>query len=178
MALFNRPGWKYIRGLAPPLLVLAVLLGWLGYLLYARAHWWQQTDENNVREWLNEARPFRETLPKLVRDYLDPNKPTPFTKAEEIREQLESLVEPTRVFPGQLPLFPEIYRIEVYFSDPSLAPIVWGSGTPRSGRGQVLEYDLLGEQDTRARLRIEYQLHAYNQRQREQERRQALLQGV
>ena len=81
MALFNRPGWKYFRGLAPPLLVLAVLLGWLAYLLYARAHWWQQTDENNLREWLNEARVFRKSLPELTREYLDQQQPD---KAEEI----------------------------------------------------------------------------------------------
>jgi signal transduction histidine kinase len=178
MALFNRPGWKYFRGLAPPLLVLAVLLGWLAYLLYARAHWWQQTDENNLREWLNEARVFRKSLPELTREYLDQQQPD---KAEEIAEQLKALGIPTRMYQGQLPLFPEIYRLELRFHDPknpNLPPIVWGDEPSAGHRGQVIDYNLLGEEDSRAKLHIEYQLHAYNQRQRDQEQRQALLQGV
>jgi len=178
MVLFDRAGWKYVRGLAPPLLVLAVLLGWLGYLLYDRAHWWQQSDENNLREWLNEARVFRQALPEQVREYLETQHPD---KAEEIHEQLKALGTPTKIYPGQLPLFPEIYRLEVRFApdlDPPLPPIVWGDELPRSHRGRHLDYDFLGENDRRAQLHVEYQLHAYNQRQREQEQRQALLQGV
>ncbi|MBL8792823.1 MAG: HAMP domain-containing histidine kinase [Planctomycetia bacterium] len=176
MVLFDRAGWKYVRGLAPPLLVLAVLLGWLGYLLYDRAHWWQQSDESNLREWLNEARVFRQALPEQVREYLEKQHPD---KAEEIHEQLKALGTPTKIYPGQLPLFPEIYRLEVRFApDVGLPPIVWADEVPRAHRGQHLEYDFLGGNDRRARLHLEYQLHAYNQRQREQEQRQALLQGV
>jgi signal transduction histidine kinase len=178
MALLDRASWRYIRGLTPPLIVLAVLLGWLAYLLYARVHWWQQTDENNLREWLNESQVFRKSLPELVREYLEQQRPE---KAEEIAEQLKSLGIPTRMYPSQLPLFPQIYRLELTFNDPQnpgLEPIVWGDDPAQARRGQILDYPLLGEKDNRARLRVEYQLHAYNQRQREQEQRQALQQNV
>jgi signal transduction histidine kinase len=181
VALVDRTGWKYVRGLTPPMLILAVLVGWLAYLLYSRAHWWQESDENSLREWLSEARPYRKTLPELVREYLQEADNPLSVKKEEIEEQLRALGDPLRLYPGQLPLFPEIYRIEIRFSDPenpNLRPIVWGDDTPRLSRGQVLFYPLLGEDDPRARLHVEYQLHAYNQRQREQEQRQAMLHGV
>lgn len=178
MRLFDRASWKYIRGLTPPLLMLAIVLGWLGYLLHARAYWWQQADENNLREWLNEARPFRKTLPELVGEYVDPDKPVPASKAEEIEQQLKALGMPTITYRGQLPLFPEIYRLELRFADPSLPTISWTDRVPRSHTGKVLEYNLLGETDQRAVLHVDYQLHAFNQRQQEQEQRQALLQGV
>jgi signal transduction histidine kinase len=179
MAVFDRTGWKYVRGLAPPMFVLVILLGWLGYLLYARAHWWEETDRNNLREWLNEARVVRNTLPDLVRGYLrEPDNPF---KAEELAEQIKALAVVLRVYTGMLPLFPEIYRIEIHFADPEhpgLPPIIWGDSSAPPRRGQVYEYNLLGEDDPRVRIHLEYQLHAYNQRQREQEERQALLQGV
>ncbi len=179
MPLLDRTGWKYVRGLTPPILVLAILLGWLGYLLYARAQWWQESDENNLREWLNESPIFRATLPELVRDYLDD--PDNDFKAEEVYEQVNALCVIPRVFGEQLPLFPKIYRVEIVFADPAhpnLPPIRWGDDAAPSSRGQVLEYNLISVDDPRARIRLEYQLHAYNQRQREQEHRQSLLQGV
>src|SRR5262249_19838411 len=104
--------WKYVRGLAPPVIVLAVLVGWLAYALYARVHFWQEADEYNLREWVNEARNFRKTLPELVREYLD--RPDDL-KAQEIEEHLRGLGDPTKRHQGQLPLFPLIYRLEVKF---------------------------------------------------------------
>src|SRR5262249_4235156 len=50
--------------------------------------------------------------------------------------------------------------------------------TVRSDRVGYLEYRLLGEQDNRAWLRVEYQLHAYNKRQRDEKQRQALTPAV
>jgi signal transduction histidine kinase len=176
MAVFNRPSWKYVRGLAPPLLVLAVLVGWLGHLLYTQAQHWQQTDEDNLREWLNESQVFRKTLPEMSRDYLEQQRPE---QAEEIYEQLKAMGNPLRINQGQLPLFPDIYLMEVRFSDPSLSPIAWGEEPSGSRRGQQLEYNLFEEKDKWAKVRIKYQLHAYNRRQRDQElRRQALFYGV
>src|SRR5262249_6060533 len=104
MAVPDRTGWEYGRRLTPPRLLPAVLPGWLGFLLYSRAQWWQESDENNLREWLNESPIFRATLPELVRDYLeDPENPF---KAEEVYEQLKALCVIPRVFGEQLPLFP------------------------------------------------------------------------
>jgi two-component system, cell cycle sensor histidine kinase and response regulator CckA len=176
--------WKYIRGLALPVLVLTGLVAWLGYALYARVHFWQQADEYNLREWLNEATTFRKTLPDLVREYLaDPDA----IKAEVIEEHLKDLGIASQRYPERLPLFPRIYRLEVRFLEPKddmKTALGWESNlprpsTPERGPGQgVLEYRLLGDADGRAIVRLEYQLHAYNKRQRDEEQRQALSLAV
>ncbi len=171
----RRSDWKYVRGLTPPVLVLAVLVGWLGYALYVRVQWWQDADEYNLREWLNEARVFRQTVPELVREYLVTRS---HKKAEEIAQQLQALGNPTRMFQGQLPLFPEVYRLEVRFADrltPPVPPIVWDDDAPRPATARVLEYRLLGDSDDRAVLRVQYQLHAYNKRQLDEQQRQTVI---
>ena len=150
-----------------------------------------------MREWLNESRTFRETLPDLVRQYLKlqqalsrvGNRPESFRlqdaityKEEEIHEQLKALGDPTKIYTGQLPLFPEIYSIEVRFHEsrnPPLAPIAWESHLPHPAgadqrRVRELEYRLLGEDDDRATLRIVYQLHAFNKRQQDEAQQQRL----
>lgn len=174
MAAPRRPrGWKYVRGLTPPILVFAILVGWLAYALFARIQVWQDADEFNLREWLNEARVFRKTLPELVREYLATEDPV---KAHEIGEQLRALGDPTRMYPDQLPLFPQIYRLEVYFPDARKSPpIAWDCEAPRAPRSyRILDYRLLGERDGRAILHVEYQLHAYNKQQKDEEQRQAM----
>ncbi|MBY0526779.1 MAG: HAMP domain-containing histidine kinase [Gemmataceae bacterium] len=166
--------WKYVRGLTPPVLVLAVLVCWLAYALHAKVEWSQDADEYNLREWLSEARVFRKTLPDLVREYLATRNPD---KAEEIYQQMDALGNPTRMYQEQLPLFPNIYRMEVRFADrlsPPEPPIVWDYGTG-SGQGRLMKYRLLGEHDDRAELYVEYQLHAYNKRQHDEEQRQTFL---
>src|SRR5437870_4345770 len=71
MAATNwRKVWKHVRGLAVPVLIIIALVAGLAYSLYSRAHFWQESDEYNLREWLNESRNFRPTLPDLVRQYL------------------------------------------------------------------------------------------------------------
>ncbi len=178
------PVWKYVRGLAPPVLVLAGLVGWLGYALYARVHFWREADEYNLREWLNEAHSYRPTLPELVRKYLaDPTN----VKAEEIKTHLRVLGQATRLNENQLPLFPVIYQLEVRLQpgkEDLELKLVWESHLPRpwspereQTRG-VLKYRLLGDHDDRALMRVEYQLHAFNKRQRDEEQRQALTLGV
>jgi two-component system, cell cycle sensor histidine kinase and response regulator CckA len=188
-------GWKYVRGLAPPVLILAAVVGWLGYLIVSRIHWSQQADEANMREWLDETVVFRNPLRTLVRDYLD----QPDTvKAQEITQQLKAMGDPTRMYQGQLPLFPVIYRLEIRFKkDLSLPGIFWDSYLPRPYgpvdadkesrvlRGSVrinpidsMDHRLLGEADDRAVLHVDYQLHAYNKRQQVEEQRQASVLAV
>ena len=65
-----RQYWLYIGGLAPGVVVWFVLAGWLAALLVDRANWSEQADAATVREWLDEARVFRKTLPELVREYV------------------------------------------------------------------------------------------------------------
>jgi signal transduction histidine kinase len=194
---------RWLRGLALPVLVLAVV-GWLAWTLYAQINFWQEADEYNLREWLNESRTSRKTLPEMVRDYLElqeraqqaaahPEQAAPEddpegalkSKAEEIQLHLKALGNPTRMYSGQLPLFPEIYRLEVYLPGAPAAPLplVWDSNLPRPRQARLhrvgyLEYRLLGERDDRAWLRLEYQLHAFNKRQQDERERHARIAGV
>src|SRR5262245_3880460 len=64
------PVWKYVRALGPVVLFWAVLVGWLAYLLHARTRWGPETDEANLREWIDETRVHRKTVPEVIREYL------------------------------------------------------------------------------------------------------------
>src|SRR5262245_60574578 len=135
------PWWKFVRALAPAVLFWAALVGWLAYLLNERKDIGVETDEASVREWIDEARTFRKTLPELIREYVerlddhggDPSAPEVQNKAEEIGVQLQAMVDPVRMYPGQLPSFPEFYLIEVRFLNrpDSVAPIAWHSSVPQ-----------------------------------------------
>src|SRR5262245_558363 len=127
----EEPRLRRLLGLLPAALAWAALVGWLAYALYARTGRWREAAAANLRAWLHEARNFRKPLPELVRDLLalrDQSGPEASGdaernfKAEEIAEQLKALAEPTRRYQYQLPLFPEIYRLEVRFTDPDLPP--------------------------------------------------------
>src|SRR5260221_2958165 len=135
------PWWKVVRALAPAVLFWVALVAWLAYLLSERTDLGPEADEASVREWIDEARSFRKTLPELVREYLhrlddygsDPTHPEVKAKAEEIGQQLRAMVDPVRLYQGQLPVFPEVYRIEVSFPGrpEALVPIAWDSPVPR-----------------------------------------------
>jgi signal transduction histidine kinase len=182
------PRAKLVRGLAPAIVCWVALVGWLAWAIYARTQWSRETDEANLSEWLDEARVFRKSLPELTREYLAEqekarqagtdaaNSQEIEEKQKEILEQLTALSDPTRLYQGQLPLFPEIYRLEVRFADPSLAPIVWDSPVPRPERQnqrevQQLKHWMLGEADRRAWLQVEYRLHAFDKIRRDEEER-------
>jgi signal transduction histidine kinase len=169
----SRRLWRYLGGLAGPALLWGLLITVLVFTLRS-----QKYDEAALREWIDESRPFRETLPELVRSYLqsaDPEKASLVQPLEVQHQalwaQLQSLASPTKEYQQQLPLFPSIYRLELSFPNTALhlAPIVWESNIPRPRNTENLEYPVLGASDNRAVLRIEYQLHAYNKRQRDEQ---------
>jgi signal transduction histidine kinase len=168
----KRQFWRYVRGLLAPVLLWLLFLGVLVETLQSRLTGNDAYDQAALREWIDESRVFRATLPELVREYVESGDPQ---KGREIEEQLRALADPTRQYQGQLPLFPAIYRIELVFAsgkDAELPAIVWESAVPRARQdGQVrpFQYWLLGEDDHRALLRLEYQLHAYNKRQRDEQ---------
>jgi len=166
------------------------MAGLLGWLLYSRASWNDQSDRADVREWIDNPRVFRKTLAELVKEYVDlltdaepgaDQSQRLRTKREEIDEHIRAMTEPTRIYSAQLPLFPEVYRLEVVFAEvrqPSgepVAPLRWESPRPRPGgsaRGQLrtLEFEpWLGRSDASAKIRVEYRLHTYNRMQREQD---------
>jgi signal transduction histidine kinase len=118
-------------------------------------------------------------------------------KREEIYQHLRSLGEPpTKMYPGQLPLFPTIFRMEVLFDADRFPsdqrdrlkkdglrmdePVVWDSGLPTGpeGESQTGQYvERTFRLNPNARVQVRYQLHAYNKRQRiEQEQSRRLRQ--
>lgn len=148
-------------------------------------------DQEAIKEWVREARVYQ-SLPELARSYLDlherlrdlkaqaerltgndrfrlegeirPMQDRFNLKREEIQEHLKALgVPPTKIYSGQLPLFPVIYRLTVRFDpDVGLPPIVWDSQLPRQ-RSQYKE--LLEPMHADASVEVQYHLHAYLQRQ-------------
>ena len=185
--------WRFVGGAAPGVIVWAVLAGWLATVLYDRANWSEEADRATVREWLAEARPFRKTLPELVREYgevrrrMPPDERALLIHRSELREQLRTLVEPTRMYSGELPSFPVIYRLAVTFpelpgdgANPArpAETIAWESPTPhpRQTRDELVRELDYQPSESAATIRCEYQLHAYNKlRQRQIEQRRVSL---
>ena len=184
------PWWKFVRALAPAVLFWAALVGWLAYLLTDRTDIGQQTDDASVREWIDECRPFRKTLPELIREYLDdlddfggdPNASEVRVKAEEIGVQLKAMIDPLRLYQVQLPVFPEIYRIEVRFLNrpAAIVPISWDSPVPRPReqfRSHIRSVDhTVNGSDGKpgAIVRCDYRMHAFNKLQRDEAQRQGV----
>src|SRR5581483_370110 len=98
-----RLGGRYAVALAGTLACWAALVGALVYLIYARTAWVRLADQAHLREWLDEARVFRKTIPDLVADYirlrddgLGPTDQEVASKVGEIAEQLQALTDPLR----------------------------------------------------------------------------------
>jgi signal transduction histidine kinase len=175
------PVWRYLVRLAPLVVLWAVMAGLLGWLLYARASWNEDADRADMREWLYNTRIFRKTLAELTRDYADlltdpaPDPARLKHKRDEITEHIRAMTEPIRVYSSQLPLFPEIYKLEVEFYGLDAAPIRWESPKRKPGghaRAQLSTLSFeppLGQEGATAVVRLEYRLHTYNQMQKQQD---------
>src|SRR3989442_970618 len=62
----QRKFWRYVRGLAPPVLILGVFIAFLlNFLRSDRGY-----DEAAMQEWIEETPAFHDTLPVMVREYL------------------------------------------------------------------------------------------------------------
>jgi signal transduction histidine kinase len=168
---------RFTRAFFAPVVLWALFVGILVDAFQTRLQGNEEYDRAALKEWVDESRAFRQTLPELAREYLAGNSaagsPDALVRTLEIRDQLKALADPTKMYAGQLPLFPTIYRLELRFPEATaLAPIVWESGLPRPGQNRQvrqLEHRLLGSDDPRAVLVMEYQLHAYNKRQRDEQ---------
>jgi signal transduction histidine kinase len=199
--------WRYARGLAAPVVLWVLVLVTLREPLRTWLRGETSYDEAALQEWLEESRGFRDTLPEMVAGYLTQarksvelqNKSATrleliearqevFRRRSEIGLHLKTLgITPTKMYTGQLPLFPVIFRLEVRFDPDALpgsrapeeaeridAPVVWESGLPfHSSQFQESEYRI----HPSARVYVRYQLHAFNKRQRiEQEQTTRLRQ--
>src|SRR5262245_4216839 len=199
--------WRLLRGVVPPVVLctLVALALWspIHWWLYGEEIY----DQEAIREWIREARVYT-TLSDLVEQYIrlarqqcelnqrelsqreaaqrDPavkqevERRLEF-KREEIGEHLKALGNPpTKMYSGQLPLFPVIYGITINFqSDLNLPPIHWDSEVPRHGsQSRLLSAEPVAAS---AWVQVEYHLHAYLQRQfkeRQEARRRFWLSGL
>src|SRR5437762_2951997 len=114
-----RLGLRYALALAAVGACWAGLVGALVYTVYGRTSGLRQADAAHVREWLDESRVFRKTLPDLAGEYvalrdkyaaLDPDPAARLSdevvyKASEIRTQLQVMADPELMYQGYLPLF-------------------------------------------------------------------------
>jgi signal transduction histidine kinase len=183
MATTHHRFWRYVRGLAAPLLLWGLVVVVLAQLLPAWLGGDEDYDARAMREWIDEANASRESLPQMVADYLeqmartrasnpsaDPSTdPLLRLRAEKIEEHLKTLGTVNKMYRGQQPLFAIIYRMEVNFDDDlHLPPIVWDSGEPR----HPTQYRELAAHrlNDHATVTVKYQLHAYNKRQRDEQR--------
>lgn len=174
-----------LLSLAVPVLLwgifFAFLIGPLGHWLKGN----QEYDKAIMEEWIDEARVFRETLREMVSDYQKdlrslqdlrkaqaPNLEAEHwllnvlqDKEDKIKEHLRALGDPpTKLYPGQLPGFPMIYRLEVELEE-MRQPLAWDSGMPRHpSQYRNLKHPL----GPGAFLHVQYQLHAYHKLQQEE----------
>jgi signal transduction histidine kinase len=171
--------WRHFGRLAPLAALWILLVGWLGWLLYSRASWTEQSDEQDMREWLSETRVFRKSLPELIAEYVElleqGDSERQRLKHDELEAHIAALAEPTRKYSGKLPLFPELYRIGLALDAPHptgrTEHPAWVSPMPRPGadakaRVRMLEVPVAGG---RARVQCEYRIHT-NHRFEEEER--------
>jgi signal transduction histidine kinase len=179
MTISHNQFWRYVRGLAAPVVLWCLFVAVLIEPLQLWLKGDEKYDEAALHEWIEEARIFRDTLPELARDYLadldqaraadpaaDPTKdPSLVLKAEKIQEHLAALGNPpTKMYLGQLPLFPVIYRLELSLENGQRSPLTisWDSEqTRQSNQYQELSHPI----PPRASVKIQYQLHAFNKRQ-------------
>jgi signal transduction histidine kinase len=187
------PSWRAWLYSAWPMLAPLLLGAAVFYFMREPLTYWRQGemlyDEQAIQEWVREARVESRSLPELINDFLLESQASSANlrsdeqsakailshhdqKRAEIQELLEALCTPTKIYAGQLPLFTVIYRLEVRFDDDlkkkfdsrlNFAPIAWDSKNPRHPN----QYrDLDGyELHEGAKVQVQYQLHAYMQKQ-------------
>ncbi|MCI0681210.1 MAG: HAMP domain-containing histidine kinase [Gemmataceae bacterium] len=191
--------WQTVRALLPPLILAALVVLVLREPVAWWLHGQEIYDQEAIKEWIREARNVK-TLPELVKEYLDLHGRERLLaeqaaaadederrrlerlqdaaheemagKREEIGEFLKSIGNPpTKIYTGQLPLFPIIYQLRVTFAEElQAAPIVWDSQLPRQ-RSQYRELESEPIHAS-ASVGVQYHLHAYQKRQT-QERQEA-----
>jgi signal transduction histidine kinase len=186
------PLGRFLLRLSPLILLWLGTAALLGWLLYSRAFWNEVSDQANLREWVENTRIFRKTLTELAYEYIELHHPENSedasawevrrrNKRDEIAEHLRAMVEPLRLHSAQLPLFPEVARLEVRFEGPAawrlgLTPILWESpkAFPPAAAGSLWRTlwipAAVGDgAEVYPVVRVDYRLHTYNRLQLQQE---------
>lgn len=174
----RRLTWRLAWGFVPPLVLFSLLVALVVFGLNRQLEGEGQYDEVVLREWIQEARVFRQTLSELVRAYLvqmsraEPGDEPDIFLLESIQAHLATLGDLTRSYRGQLPLFPVIYRMTLNLPPPG-PTVDWNALLPYHGvQARVLTIPVAEHQGLRAELRLEYQLHAFAQSPQELVQRQ------
>jgi len=192
--------WRYVRPILPPVLLCALVVLVLREPIVSWLSGEEKYDQEALKEWIREAS-ISQTLPDLVADYvtqvelvrrwqaqgapagkdLREAERHRDLKREEVFQHLKALGDPpTKMYRGQLPLFPVIFRLSVEFDDTlDVGAISWDSGLPR----QTNQYHALESLPIHksARVNVLYHLHAYSQRQlheRQEATRRLWLSGL
>jgi signal transduction histidine kinase len=163
-----------------PVLLWCLFLGVLVEIVWTRLRGDEPYDEAVLQEWVEEARIPRDPLPGLIRDYCTgTDLEDQLLNADRIREQLKALGDVTKTYQGYLPLFPTIYRLDLRFDPPRPHVLVWDSRIPRQpGQTKHLAIDLYQRDGQTATLHIDYLLHAYDKRQRDEQAANVRVRGV
>jgi signal transduction histidine kinase len=191
------PVWRAWLLSAWPMLTPLLLGAAAFYFMREPLNYWRQGeqlyDEQAIKEWVREARVGSRGLPEILKDFLDDAKKRSESlstvkaageaeeilyfqgkKRAEIQELLEALGLPAKIYTGQLPLFPDIYRLEIRFDDElkknydsrlNFAPIAWDSGSPRHPNQyrELDGYQLMRNEGVK--VHVQYHLRAYAQKQ-------------
>jgi signal transduction histidine kinase len=183
MTASRKQFWRYVRGLAPPLLLWSLFVAVLVPPLKTWLQGDDKYDEATMREWVEEARSFRLTLREMSREYLkaldriqaEPDRDFELRvsaeeMAQSIQANLNAMAAPLKVYSGQLPGFVIIYRMAMTIEEqPGVTPrvIAWDSDLPRH-QGQYRELTVPID-PPRVELDVQYQMHAYNKRQQNEQ---------
>lgn len=165
--------WRYLRGLTPAAILLALVLGIIIYALEIRLRDELDFEDNILREWVRETRVGQSTLPELVEQYLASPMQDKEDKRDAIYTHMTVLGDLTRINQGLMPLFPFVYRMEMKFDPSHEMDIIWNSNSPipRDMKPQILPIkEINGIQSS---LHVYVQLRAFANRQEEIIQRQA-----
>ena len=66
----TRPFWSYVRGLLAPLVIWGLVVAVLARPVEVWLSGQDSYDQDALKEWLDESRGFRDTLPEMVEHYL------------------------------------------------------------------------------------------------------------
>ena len=87
MQLLSERTWRYVRGLAVPVALWALVGAVVARPLWMWLRGEQEYDKAALHEWIEEARVFRDSLPEMVRAYVH--------ELDRVRERNRKLGEPT-----------------------------------------------------------------------------------
>lgn len=175
MTTTSNSWWRYLRGLTPAVILLAIVLGIIIYAVESRLKDELEFEENILKEWVLETRVGQSTLPELVTQYLKETGADKENKRDAVLTHMTVLGDLTRTNQGLLPLFPFVYRMELRFTPNTTPDILWNSNTPLPRDIRPQSFPLVEGGETKATLDAYVQLRAFANRQEEVAQRQAQM---